>query len=101
MTITEGPPDRNGYPTQIRTETDVHGCLFRPIDVDEKAGLFEIATEVWKATCPPEPVALAATAAGEVKHVGLTYQIIGGVQPFYDLDGEIRHVAVVCRRQVG
>jgi hypothetical protein len=33
--ISEGPPDVNGIPEEIRTDTPVTGCLFRPLRSDE------------------------------------------------------------------
>ena len=99
--ITEGPPDRNGEPTEIRVDTPVPGCLFRPLRFDEKAGVTtELATEIWKATCPPVAAVLAAVANGEVKHEGTTYQIYGGVQPMRGLDGQVDHVVVMARLQI-
>jgi hypothetical protein len=100
VAITYGPPDENGIPEEIRTETPVAGCLFRPLRSDEKAGVFEIATEVWKATCPPVTAALTASVNGELKHDGITYQTVAGAQPYRGLDGVVDHVVVMCRRQV-
>ncbi len=100
VTITQGPVDPNGIPAEIRTETPVQGCLFRPLRVDEKVGLTDnIATEVWKATCPPVTAAVAASVVGELKHNGSTYQQVGAPQPYRDLSGVLDHVTVMCRRQ--
>jgi hypothetical protein len=98
--ISEGPPDVNGIPEEIGIETPVSGCLFRPLRSDEKSGFFEIATEVWKATCPPVAAALTASANGELKHDGITYQNVAGAQPYRGLDGVVDHVVLMCRRQV-
>jgi hypothetical protein len=57
-------------------------------------------TEVWKATCPPVTAALAASVNGELKHDGVTYQNVGGAQPYRGLDGVVDHVVMLCRRQV-
>lgn len=100
VTLTDGPPDRNGIPTRVRTEVDVAGCHFRPLKVSEKVGLVEnIATEVWQATCPRDDTVLAAAAVDEIKHNGVTYQLVGAPQPFKDFSATVYKVTVLAQVQ--
>lgn len=100
VSITDGPPDVNGIPEQVRTEIEVAGCRFRPLRVAEKVGLLEnIATEVWQATCPPDAAVLAAEAIDEITYLGETYQLVGAVQPFTDFSSTVHKVTVLAQRQ--
>lgn len=100
VAITDGALDRLGIPAKVRTEVSVPGCRFRPLSVDEAVTLTDVATEVWKCTAPPHPTVLAAKAIDEVKHNGITYQLVGGVKPFPGYRSNTVHkVTVMCKVQ--
>jgi hypothetical protein len=111
VTVVDGPPDRNNMPTQTHDVVLVSGCHFRPLRLSEKVGLADIATEVWKLTAPPTEGVLAAKAAGQIVYdhspnpefdeddSSNVFQIVGGVQPFTDLSGQVVKVTVLCQRQ--
>jgi hypothetical protein len=48
---------------------------------------------------PTRHGALTVSVNGELKHDGITYQNVGGAQPYRGLDGVVDHVVVMCRRQ--
>lgn len=101
VTITDGVKDRLGVPAKVRTEVAVTGCRFRSFNVQETITLTDVATEMWKCTAPPDPAVLAAKAIDEVKHAGVTYDIVGGVQLFpYAKSDRIYKVTVMCKKQV-
>jgi hypothetical protein len=111
VTVVDGDPDRNNMPTQTHDVTLVSGCHFRPLRLSEKVGLADIATEVWKLTAPPTEDVLSAKAAGQIVYdhsptpvfdeddSSNVFQIVGGVQPFTDLSGQVVKVTVLCQRQ--
>lgn len=102
VSVAENPAVRDRYnnPGTIRTTTPVSGCQFRPDTVSEDIDLGDRTLERWRLTSPPVPVALAAKATDEVQVDGVTYQIIGRVEPFADFEGQINHVTVFCERRV-
>lgn len=100
VAITYGALDRLGIPAKVRTEVSVTGCRFRPLSVEEAVGLTDAATEIWKCTAPPDPAVLAASSIDEMKHNGITYQLVGGVKPFpYAKSDAIYKVTVMCKRE--
>lgn len=99
VTITDGPPDRNGIPAEVRTDVAVPGCRFRPLRTDEKIGLTDIANEVWKCTAPPVTAVLEATTVSELKYLNETYQLLGEVQPFNDMGSTVHKVTVLAKKQ--
>lgn len=99
VTITYGAPDRNGIPKETRTNVDVPGCRFRPLRTDEKVGLTDIASEVWKCTAPPVEAVLEASTVSELEYAGETYQLMGEVQPFNDMGSTVHKVTVLARKQ--
>jgi hypothetical protein len=102
VAVTNGALDRLGIPAQVRTEIAVPGCRFRPLSAEETVGLTDLATEVWKCTAPPVAAVLAAMAIDEVKHNGITYQIVGGVKPYNDyFSNTVHKVTVLCQKQIG
>ena len=100
VTVTEsGEIGFGGIREEVRTETSVEGCRFRPLSVDETPEyLTNIATGVWKCTAPPVEAALDAQPDGELNVDGLTYRIKGPVQPKPDMDGTTPHVTILCSR---
>lgn len=103
VTVTEDTNnrDRYGNPALVRAEVDVAGCHFRPLSAKETLGLGDIATDPWKCTAPPVAAALGATVNSEVKHNGITYQVIAGARPYSDFSDSVFKVTIICQRQVG
>jgi len=101
VSVTDGPPDRNGEPTRVETDVVVPECRFRPLKTAEKvaSGVADIATEVWQATCPPAQVVVDAKANDAIKYQGKVFQIIGGAQPFTDFSDVVHKVTVTAQRQ--
>lgn len=100
VTITDGAKDRLGIPAKVRTEVPVTGCRFRSLTFEEKITLTDVATEMWRCTAPSDPAVLAAKAIDEVKHKGITYDIVGGVEMFpYAENDSIYKVSVLCKKQ--
>lgn len=97
VTITDGAKDRLGVPAKVRTEVAVPNCRFRPLNFDEKVALTDEAIEIWKCTAPSHPAVLAAKAIDEVKHNGITYQLLAGVKAFPDATDRIFKVTVLCK----
>lgn len=100
VAVTEGALDRLGIPAKIKTDVVVSGCRFRPLSVEETVTLTDLSTQMWKCTAPPVAAVLAAQPDDEVKHNGITYQIVGGVKPYPMHSGVIRKVTVMCKRQI-
>lgn len=119
VTVTEtGSPGWGGLKAKVRTTTRLSGCRFRSASSTETPDTqTDVTTEVWKLTAPPEAVALAAKANGQLVYDGTahpevldldsdagkaaTFQIDGPVIPKYDMDGSVHHVTVMCKRQAG
>lgn len=93
--------DNLGIKSEVPTEVAVSGCHFRPLSASETAQISEIdiATQTWKCTAPPVAAALSADAAGYLKYGGDTYTIVGGAQPFTDLEGRLVKVTILAQRQ--
>lgn len=91
--------DRNNEPIFTRNEVAVTGCRFRPLRVNEKVGVTDIATEVWKCTAPPVAAVLNAEAISELKYLGETYQLLGEVSPFTDFSSVVHKVTVLAQKQ--
>lgn len=101
VTVTHsGTPGYLGVTGESRSETVVSGCHFRPAGVSEASDSASVASGRWKCTAPPVSAALNAQPGGEVKCGGLTFLIDGPVMPKRDIDGNLHHVTVMCRRQV-
>lgn len=102
VTVTEDLDNRDRYnnPIRVRTEISVPGCHFRPLTAKEKLELGDIVQDPWKCTAPPVAAVMNAQAIDEVKHKGVTYQIIGGVRPFNDFSDRVFKVTVICERTV-
>lgn len=97
-----GAPGYLGVKAKARVETPVSGCRFRSVQVTESAdGETNTAEGQWKCTAPPVAAVLAAKSSDEVKVAGVTYQIVGPVQPKRTMDGRLHHVTVMCKRQAG
>ena len=111
VAITDGEPDINGITEQVRTQTNISGCRFRPLKASEKVGLVEnIASETWQGTCPPNAAVLSATAISEIVYDGTddpqrgdddenVFLLVGAVQPFTDFTSTVHKVTVLAQRQ--
>lgn len=103
VTVTTNPSVRDRYnkSTEVRTETTVTGCRFRPLSAKEKIELGDIVTDPWKCTAPPVAAAINAKAVDEMKVDGITYKIIGGARPFKDQAGRDWKVTIIGERMLG
>ena len=112
VTVTAGEADPNGIKRKTRVQVNVPGCRFRPLRMDEKTGLTNLATEMWKCTAPPHEAVLAADSVDELVYDGTdnptqlesgetTYHIDGGIQPFTDFSKEPFKVTVLATKQTG
>lgn len=102
VTVTENLNDRDRYnnPAEIRTETAVPGCRFRPLPASEiRTDGTEVVGDQWKATCPPAVV--GAKPRDQVTVNGAAYQIVGGPRTFADRTGAPFKVTLVCERLAG
>lgn len=99
VTVTDNPSVKNRYgnPQQVRTETSVQGCHVRPLKPSEKIELGDISKDGWKITAPPVDVVLNASATDEVQIGGNTYQIVGGIQVYNDLNRVFKVTIYVAR----
>lgn len=100
VAVTNGTEDRNNIATPVEVETALGGCMFRPLSAAEKAGLMDIATEVWKCTAPPSEPALSTNVNALLRYQGKTYTVTAGAQHEYDLDGFLDHVTILCQKTV-
>lgn len=93
-----GAPGRQGIRAKTYVSTNVSGCLFRPLKSTEPTGgNTDVITQVFKATVPPVPVALAADETYELTYAGADY-VITEVKHHPDLSGAIHHVTLLCRK---
>ncbi|QIG58387.1 head closure [Mycobacterium phage Cornie] len=100
VTVTEtGAIGWGGLKETTETTVDVPGCHFRPYTNDETGGQVTVATELWKCTAPPVPAVLNAQPRDKVRVNGALFHIEGPVQPKRDLQGNLHHVTVFCKRQ--
>lgn len=80
-----GVYDADGIEATTPTPVAVKGCRHRPLKAEETpVWLTNLATQIWKTTAPPEAAAVAAKSTGRLTVDGVTYEIIGGAQPFED-----------------
>lgn len=97
--------DRYGKPALVRTETPVHGCLFRamnPTFRDEKVGdLGDVTIDQWKGTLPPDPAALALKANDEVIVNGITYEVQVGARSYYGFGGSVYKATIIVQKRGG
>lgn len=104
VSVTEDPNtlDDYGHPAQVRTETDVPGCRWRPLPATETIdAMGDKVTDPWKATCPPVAAVLNADAKSEIVVDGVTYNVVGGPRVFRKLYGAPVKVTVVAQRITG
>lgn len=86
-----GVYDADGTEVTTPTPVTVPGCRHRPLKAEEMpVWLTNLATQVWKTTAPPEAAAVAAKSTGRLTVDGVTYEIIGGAQPFEDFSSPFK-----------
>jgi hypothetical protein len=94
--------DEAGQEVMTTTEVPVTGCRHRPLNATETPEwLSDIATIIWKTTAPPQAAAIAATSTGQLKVDGVTYQIVGGAQPFDDFTASTFKVTILSKIEAG
>lgn len=80
-----GVYDADGVEITTQVDVPVAGCRHRPLKADETPQyLTNLATQIWKTTAPPEAAAAAAKSTGRLTVDAVTYEILGGAQPFED-----------------
>jgi len=86
-----------GEKTPGTIQVPVYNCRHRPLsDAETPEYLTDIATQVWKTTAPPVPVAINASPTGQLIVGGITYRIVAGAQPFPDpMSNEIFKVTIL------
>src|SRR5690348_3402481 len=96
LTVTEDPSQRDRYnkPAKVRTEHQVKGCRFRPLEFSEQIEFGDLSLQKYRLTAPPVAAILAGDTVDEVKVDGISYQIIGGVRVFPDMNGTLFKVTV-------
>lgn len=111
VTVTEDLNNRDRYnnPAEVRTETAIHGCRFRPLTSKERNDLTtskertelgEKVADPYKLTAPPVPAVLNLKNTDEIKYNGVTYQALGNPRVFTDFSGRPFKVSVVCERHL-
>lgn len=86
-----GVYDADGIETMTEVPVPVSGCRHRPLRAEETPQwLTNLATQIWKTTAPPEAAAIAAKSTGRLSVAGVTYEILGGAQPFEDFSGPFK-----------
>lgn len=108
VTVTEDLNDRDrlNKPKLVRAEVPVRGCRFRPLTAKEEVDaasihVGEIVTDPWRCTAPPHPAILGLKSRDELKHDGVTYQVVGGPRVFPGPRGRPFKVTIICRRMDG
>lgn len=95
-----GAPGRLGIKAKSSVSTSVSGVLFRPVrSAEPTGGNTDVITQMFRATVPPVPVALAADETYELDYDGDSY-VITEVKKHPDLSGQIHHVTIMCRKWV-
>ena len=93
--------DRYNRPLEVLAEFEVPGCRFRPMDYQELIDLGDVTTQKWRLTAPPVAAILDASAIDEIKVDGVSYQVVGGIKPFPDMNGSLYKVTIICERRDG
>lgn len=89
-----------GTYAQAETLTAVTGCRHRPLSASETAEYdIDVATVVWKSTCPPDAAVLAAKSDDEIRVDGVGYKIIAGPRHHVDMGGSPFKVTILSQRK--
>jgi hypothetical protein len=102
-----GVADSLGEIPIVDVPTSAPGCRHRPLTPAEKVEFnLDFATEYWRSTLPlceyVNPllaIAMAAKNTDVIEVDGQEYQIIGGVQPFEDLEGVPFKMTIISQKQ--
>lgn len=106
--VKTGAPDELGEYTLKPVPTPAPGCRHRPLTFAEAVELnFDIAKQPWKSTVPLHEysanliAAIKAIRNNDIIEVnGQEYQIVGGVQPFDDLEGNPFKATIISQIHV-
>lgn len=109
VTVTENPAVRDRYnnPTLVRSETPIPGCRIRPLTAKEKIELgVQTIEDPWRWTSPPNATLEGAIPSEgvqyEVKHNGMTFNIVGQPRPFPGpFTSETFKITTICERVDG
>ena len=96
------PPtyDELGHEIVTTDEVDVGDCRHRPLNVSETPEwITNVGTQVWKTTAPPVDEVLALGTESTFDESGVTYQVIAGVQPFRDMNGNLFKCTILSKVQ--
>lgn len=106
-----GTRDGMGEITPTPTTVNVAGCRHRALTASETpVELLDIGTQVWQTHAPPVAAALpwnpstnpsGAKLSGQLVVNGVTYEIVGGPQPFTDDSGQVLFVKLLSKVEHG
>lgn len=100
VTTGTGEYDELGNELVDTESVDVGGCRHRPLSVSETPDwVTNIGTQVWKTTAPPDEAILALGTESTFDESGVTYQVIAGVQPFRDMNGNLFKCTILSKVQ--
>lgn len=100
-----GVPDSAGMIQPTEVDVDVENCRHRPIPAttpaqrEQPEDITDIAQQVWQTHAPPVPAALNAGVTGRMRVNGIVYQILGGVAPVTDADGNVVFLKILSEVQ--
>ena len=100
VTVTRSnTPGYLGIAAESRSETPVSGCRFRAVSSKEATdGAVDTTSELWKCSAPKSNVTLNVVAGDEILYDGVRFQVDGPILPKYDMDGQVDHVTIMCKR---
>ena len=96
--------DRYGNDVRVDHETDIPGCSFQPMWGQEDVGNLDQVIDRWRLFMPALAVIdqlIDPEAVDRIRVAGLLYEINGKPQPWTDLDGNLDHIMVFCKRVEG
>lgn len=101
-TAAQGPQDHNFMPTPGAPANEpIPGCSVQPLSTTEIVTFTDLTITDKKALCPVSDTPLALTTADTIAFAGVTYQVYGVPQLWYDLYGTPHHVTVYLRKAAG
>lgn len=95
-----GARDGFGLKQESTVEQSVNGVSFMSLESSE-LDVNRIAEERWILLAPAGSAVAAVKSTDEIIHGDDTYRMDGEVQRRYDIDGNVNHLSVVCRRWAG
>jgi hypothetical protein len=88
-----------GMKVETPVETSVEGCRFRPMHAEEiQASGFDAGMQMWRCTAPYDGVTSTIDDNGYLMYGGATFAVIGGAQPFTDMDGAPFKVTILAQK---